>query len=352
MIRVLVVDDSALVRRRVTEILHASADIRVIATAQDPYVAAARMRQSRPDVIVLDVEMPRMDGITFLRKIMAQHPIPVVILSGQVTRDSPAALAALEEGAVEVLAKGEMANPGEAQRAHVLDAVRGAAGARLVRRTQSQPPARTRVAAVSGGHWDGTRLVVIGASTGGTEAIRRMLQLLPAHGPPVAIVQHMPAGFTRAFARRLDQLCPAHVKEAEEGDALLPGRVLVAPGGRHLVLRRRGAGFEAALQDGPLVMRHRPSVDVLFRSAAECAGDRAAGVILTGMGEDGARGLLAMREAGARTLGQDETSSVVYGMPRAALALGALQSQWPIDELMPAVLHALQGPASRHAATP
>lgn len=347
MIRVLIVDDSALVRQALAENLSHASDIEVIGTASDPYRAAEQMRKLRPDVITLDVEMPRMDGITFLRKLMSQHPIPVVICSSLVGDGSETQVRALEYGAVDIVQKPLVGTRQfiDESRARLVDAIRGAARARLSKLPIMQAgPAKARSADVSTiSHTSAAmgetteKIIVIGASTGGTEAIRQILQSLPTDCPGVAIVQHMPEGFTRSFAQRLDQLCAIRVKEAEHGDSLLRGHALIAPGNRHMKIRRSGAQYYVALDDSPLVMRHRPSVDVLFRSAARYVGRNAYGVILTGMGEDGALGLLEMRNAGARTFGQDESTSVVYGMPRKALLLGEVEKQYPLPGIVPAL---------------
>ena len=344
-IRVLIVDDSAAVRQALSEIIAADPGLEVMATASDPYVAAERIRHEVPDVVFLDIEMPRMDGLTFMRKLMAQRPIPVVICSTLTESGSAAFLEALEAGAVDVITKPRV-NTAQAlaeARVQICDVARAAAGARLGRRPPAPalqverkltadaiiPPVRSgRVHDVAMG-----RIVCIGASTGGTEALREVLTALPADCPPLAIVQHMPEKFTAAFARRLDSLCAITVREATDGDLVLPGQALIAPGGRHVVLERTGRQLHVAIKDGPPVARHRPSVDVLFRSAAQAAGANALGILLTGMGDDGARGLLEMHAAGARTIAQDEASCVVFGMPKEAIALGAAQAVLPLGRI-------------------
>jgi two-component system chemotaxis response regulator CheB len=337
-IKVLVVDDSASVRQALLSILSEdpSFDVEV---ASDPIVAASLIAKRVPDVITLDVEMPRMDGVTFLRKLMSQCPVPVVMCSSLVEEGSETLFQALEAGAVDIILKPRMgvADHLAEQHQHIRDTVKSAARARVGRISPRSlppmgttpkltadamlPPPTSRAMART------TEMVVcIGASTGGTEALRTVLTNLPANAPGIVVVQHMPEGFTRAFAQRLDSLCEVSVKEAEHGDTVMRGHVLIAPGGlRHTMLMRQGARYEVGIKEGPLVSRHRPSVDVLFRSAAQNAGANAVGLIMTGMGDDGARGLLEMRNAGARTLAQDEASSVVFGMPKEAIACGAAE---------------------------
>jgi two-component system chemotaxis response regulator CheB len=344
--RVLIVDDSASVRQALSDIISSDPELEVMATASDPYVAAERIRQEIPDVIILDIEMPRMDGLTFLRKIMAQRPIPVVICSSLTEEGSTALMQALEAGAVDVVTKPRVGSIEFLQmsRMHICDAAKGAAQARL-RGPRPKPIAIEKkltadamlphVAARPGRTVPSldTRIVCIGASTGGTEALRDVLEALPANAPPIVIVQHMPEKFTAAFARRLDSLCTIEVKEAEDGDDVMAGRALIAPGNRHMMLQRIGTRFRVAIADGPPVCRHRPSVDVLFRSAAQAAGSNAVGVILTGMGDDGAQGLLEMRNAGAYTVAQDEDSCVVFGMPKEAIQRGAVQKIVPLGRV-------------------
>ncbi|MBY6242652.1 chemotaxis response regulator protein-glutamate methylesterase [Methylosinus sp. Sm6] len=343
-IRVLIVDDSAAVRQTLSDMLDAEPDIEVMGTAADAYAAARRIQAEIPDVIILDVEMPRMDGITFLRKIMSQRPMPVVICSSLTETGSKALVDAMEAGAVDVIAKPNVATRQfliEA-RVRVSDAVRAAAHSKrraaasrpnIVERKLTAdvilpPPAALRVT-----YRPTEKIVCIGASTGGTEALREVLQSLPENSPGMAIVQHMPEHFTAAFARRLNGLCRVEVKEAADGDLLRAGRVLIAPGNRHMLLQRNGTRYHVAIKDGPLVSRHRPSVDVLFRSAAQCAGANALGVIMTGMGDDGAKGLLEMKQAGARTIAQDEQSCVVFGMPKEAIAIGAVDKVAPLGAI-------------------
>jgi len=347
-IRVLIVDDSAVVRQTLADILSADPAIEVIGTACDPFVAAERMRDQTPDVITLDIEMPRMDGLTFLQKIMRQHPIPVVICSSLAEAGAQSTLRALEYGAVEIIAKPRLGTKKflEESSAALCEAVKAAASARLRPITHGPAPtvqpkltADAVLARATGAMLETTeKVIVIGASTGGTEALRALLEVLPADAPGIVIVQHMPEVFTRAFANRLNTLCQITVKEAETNDTVIRGRALIAPGNYHLLLKRSGARYYADIKEGPLVSRHRPSVDVLFRSAARYAGRNAVGVILTGMGDDGARGMLEMKEAGAATIAQDEATCVVFGMPNEAIKRGAVGSVLPLPAIAPAML--------------
>jgi len=348
-LRVLVVDDSAVVRMAMGAIFSGEPGVS-LQSASDPILAFDKMSRWRPDVIVLDLELPRMDGLQFLHRVMADDPIPVVVCSGLAQRGTEAALHAVEAGAVAVVAKPQLDVRGFLLDSAVMlrDTVRGAAQARVRPRGLSfERPARTRASApvqrpASALGRTTDKVVVIGASTGGTEAVRALLEQLPPESPGMLIVQHMPEVFTRAFADRLDKCCRVEVREAANGDRVLEGRVLIAPGNRHLRLRRSGGHYEVEVSDGPLVSRHRPSVDVLFQSAAEAAGANAVGVILTGMGGDGAAGLLAMRQAGAVTLAQDEASCVVFGMPKEAIQKGAVEHVLPLAAMPAAIL--------RHAA--
>jgi len=343
-IRVLIVDDSASMRQTLSSIVDAAPDLEVMATAGDPFVAAQRIQAEVPDVIILDVEMPRMDGITFLRKLMAQRPIPCVLCSTLLEPGSDLLFEALEAGAVEVIQKPRVDTRQfltESQ-IRITDAVRGAAGAALRKRSHLTPEATKKLTAdvmmpppVATRSLARTtdQVVCIGASTGGTESLREVLMALPPDTPGVVIVQHMPEKFTAAFAKRLDGLCQIDVKEAEDGDPVIAGRALIAPGNRHTLLQRSGARYHVGVKDGPLVSRHRPSVDVLFRSAAQYAGANALGVIMTGMGDDGARGLLEMKKAGAATIAQNEATCVVFGMPKEAIALGAADKIAPLSAI-------------------
>jgi two-component system chemotaxis response regulator CheB len=357
-IRVLIVDDSASVRQTMTKILSSDPEIEVIGTASDPFAAARAIQEQVPDVITLDVEMPRMDGITFLRKLMAQHPLPVVMCSSLTESGSVTLMQALEAGAVDVILKPRLDVPQFLEEAsiQICDAVKGAARARLkgaaTRRFNEGGGPRApeqkltadviMPAPVAGQAMARTTetVVCIGASTGGTESLRVVLEALPADCPGIAIVQHMPEKFTEAFARRLDGLCAMEVKEAADGDSLLRGRVLIAPGNHHMLLQRSGARYYVSIKDGQLVSRHRPSVDVLFRSAARFAGPNALGIIMTGMGDDGARGLGEMQAAGSLTIAQDEATSVVFGMPKEAIARGAAGKIMPLDHLAGEIMRA------------
>jgi two-component system, chemotaxis family, protein-glutamate methylesterase/glutaminase len=333
-IRVLIVDDSAVVRQTMTEILSSDPDIEVMAAAADPFIAADRIREEIPDVITLDVEMPRMDGITFLQKIMSQHPIPVVMCSSLTESGSETAMKALDYGAVEIIQKPRMGTKQflEESKVHICDAVKAASQARIRvfsgRRCEVAPKLTADVIIERPNNramiQTTEKVVVVGASTGGTEALRVFLEAFPADSPGIVIVQHMPEGFTRSFSERLDGICSISVKEAADNDSVVRGRALIAPGNHHLLLKRSGARYYVEIKDGPLVSRHRPSVDVLFRSAARYAGKNAVGVIMTGMGDDGAKGMLEMKEAGARNIAQDEKSSIVFGMPNEAIKLGGV----------------------------
>jgi two-component system chemotaxis response regulator CheB len=335
-IKVLVVDDSAVARQLLSSHLARDPGIEVVGTAPDPYLAWERIRTLAPDVLTLDVEMPRMDGITFLEKLMRRHPMRVLMVSSLTEAGCATTLRALELGAIDFVAKPVMGLrdrfPDIAR--ELVEKVKIAAAAR--------PPAPRPAPIVRrvrpGGMRTTQRLIALGASTGGTEAIREFLTVLPPDAPGILIVQHMPEKFTRAFATRLDGLCGVRVKEAEDGDRALAGHVLIAPGNQHMRLVRDGATYRVRLGSDPHVNRHRPSVDVLFHSCADAAGPAAVGVIMTGMGDDGARGLLAMRAAGAATIAQDEASSVVFGMPRIAIELGAAEQVLPLDRLAEAAL--------------
>jgi two-component system, chemotaxis family, protein-glutamate methylesterase/glutaminase len=339
---VLIVDDSAAVRAALTAIVKSDPGLALFGTAVDPFEAADLMRKALPDVILLDLELPRMDGLTFLRRIMAQRPLPVVVCSSHTESGSTSALKALDLGAAEVLAKPRLDTPVARAEAAVRigDALRAAAF--------SQPTtARKRVAAQSPGEKltadvilpplqprdvpTTEPIVAIGASTGGTNALQTILTALPATAPAIVIVQHMPEHFTRAFAQRLDMLCAIEVREAVDGDVPRAGLALIAPGNHHMVLRRHGTQYRVGIVDGPYVGRHRPSVDVLFRSTAQAAGRNALGVILTGMGDDGAACMAELHKAGARTLAQDEATSVVYGMPREAVEAGGVDAVLPLN---------------------
>ncbi|PYY84853.1 chemotaxis response regulator protein-glutamate methylesterase [Pseudomonas sp. TKO26] len=347
-INVLIVDDSAVVRQVLSATLGQASDIQVMGAAADPVFAMEKMNKQWPDVIVLDVEMPRMDGITFLKKLMAERPTPVVICSTLTEKGAKTTLQALTAGAVSIVTK-----PQSNLRQFLCDsadeliqAVRAAARANLKRvmnlsASREAPAPRVEVQVLPGGSAMARTtesIVAIGTSTGGTQALELVLRDLPRVCPGIVIVQHMPEKFTAAFAERLNQICAIEVREARHGDRVMPGRALIAPGGRHMLLKRNGAQYQVDIVEGPPVNRHRPSVDVLLRSVARVAGANALGIIMTGMGDDGARGLKEMRDAGARTLGQDEFSCVVYGMPREAVKLGAVERELPLEQLAAAIL--------------
>jgi two-component system chemotaxis response regulator CheB len=349
-IRVLIVDDSAVVRQTLEEILSSDNEIEVMATASDPFIAAEKILREVPDVITLDVEMPRMDGVTFLQKIMTQHPIPVVICSSLTDSGSETALKALEYGAVEIIQKPRIGTRQflEEARVRICDAVKAAAIAKLKCIDEAVRHAGPKFSAdvilekpMSHAMAKTTeKVVVVGASTGGTEALSNFLQAMPLDAPGIVIVQHMPEHFTRAFAARLDGICRISVKEAEDNDTVIRGRALIAPGNHHMLLKRSGARYYVEIKDGPLVSRHRPSVDVLFRSAARYAGRNAIGVIMTGMGDDGAIGMLEMKEMGAFNIAQDEESCVVFGMPKKAIELNAVDRVLSLNVIPAAVLQA------------
>ena len=346
-VRVLIVDDSAVVRQTLMSILSSDPEIEVIGTAGDPFVAAERIAEQVPDVITLDIEMPRMDGLTFLKKIMSQHPIPVVICSSLADEGALSTLKALEYGAVDIITKPKLGTRQflEDSRTLLCESVKAAAAARLrpLRAMHMVEPKLTAdaVLAPATRAMDETteKVIVVGASTGGTEALKTLLEAMPADSPGIGIVQHMPELFTRAFAKRLDGLCAISVKEAETNDTVIRGRALIAPGNHHMLLKRSGARYFVEIKEGPLVCRHRPSVDVLFRSAARYAGQNAVGVIMTGMGDDGARGMLEMKQAGAFTIAQDEATCVVFGMPKEAIKLNGVSKVLPLESIAGGILH-------------
>lgn len=346
-VKVLIVDDSAVVRQVLTAALGKDPRIDVIGAASDPIFAMEKMNRQWPDVIVLDVEMPRMDGVTFLRKIMKENPTPVVICSSLTEKGAETTMQAMSAGAVSIITKPQMG-----LKQFLLDdsdsiiaAVLAAGQAKLKKAAASLPDVTPKltadavIPAASVAMAETTeRVVALGTSTGGTQALERVLSALPAVCPGIVIVQHMPEKFTAAFAERLNSICQIEVREARHGDRVLPGRALIAPGGLHMLLKRNGAYYQVDIVNGPPVSRHRPSVDVLFRSVARSAGKNALGVIMTGMGDDGAHGLLEMREAGAKTLAQDEDSCVVYGMPKEAVRLGAVEKSIPLSAIPAAIL--------------
>jgi two-component system chemotaxis response regulator CheB len=338
-IRVLIIDDSAIVRKILADAIAAEPDLEVVGTAPDPYIARDKIVALQPDVLTLDIEMPRMDGLTFLKKLMHYHPLPVIVISSLGQASCQATLDALRIGAVDVLAKpGGPYSVGEL-RLTLAAKIRAAAVARLRQPAPAAPPPpQAGVHAPAARAFSSGAVIAIGASTGGTEAIERVLTCLPAAMPGIVITQHIPPVFSRAFADRLNQICALEVKEASDGDALTPGRALVAPGNFHLLLRRSGDSYRVQVKDGPQVCYQRPSVDVMFSSVAETAGREAVGILLTGMGADGAQGLLRMKRVGARTIAQDEASCVVFGMPREAIRLGAAGSVLPLPRIAAAIL--------------
>ena len=347
MIKVLIVDDSAIVRQILTRELSKFTDIEIVGSAMDPYVARDKIVKLKPDVLTLDLEMPRMDGLSFLAKLMKHYPMPVVVLSSLTPKNSETALKAMDMGAVEVLCKPGSAHSTQDVSRSLVNAIRQAASARINPKApkppatppppvpEKDPPAA--LASVRATH----RVIAIGASTGGTKAIEMVLREMPPASPGIVIVQHMPEKFTTAFAQRLDDICRIEVREARDNDQVVPGRALVAPGNRHMVLSRSGAQYMVRIKDGPPVHYQRPSVNVLFQSMAKHAGKNGLGVILTGMGGDGATGLLAMRESGAVTLAQDENTCVVYGMPREAVKLGAAEKVLPLPDIAGEIIRTL-----------
>lgn len=338
-IRVLIIDDSALVRSLLTEIINREPDMEAIGAAPDPLAAREMIRASNPDVLTLDVEMPRMDGLDFLERLMRLRPMPVVMVSTLTERGAEVTLRALELGAVDFVAKPRIGIASGMQELarDIADRIRAAAQAKLHRRAGAPqapaPEGQAKARPASYSRLSTEKLIAIGASTGGTEAIREVLTRLPADSPAVLITQHMPPGFTRSFAQRLDSSCRITVSEAEDGERVLPGHAYVAPGGRHMRLARSGSNYVVAIDDGEPVNRHRPSVDVLFRSVAAYAGPNALGVMLTGMGKDGAAAMLEMKRAGSFTIAQDEASCIVFGMPKEAIALGAVDEVLPVTRI-------------------
>lgn len=329
-IKVLIVDDSAVVRKILTQQLGQDRGIEVVGAAPDPYVARDKIVSLRPDVLTLDVEMPRMDGLTFLRKLMRHHPMPVIVVSSLTPKGGDMAMEALASGAVEVLCKpGPAYSVGDMGRELVqkIKAVRFAKLKRVEEAAETAPVRRLSMTQTT------DKVFAVGASTGGVEALTQVLTAMPANVPGTVIVQHMPVKFTASFADRLNGLCAAEVREARDGDSVIPGRVLIAPGGRHMLLRRSGARYYVAIKDGPPVCHQKPSVEVLFQSVAQYAGRNVVAAMLTGMGNDGAKGMLAIREAGGRTVAQDEQSCVVFGMPKEAISLGAAEKVVPLGEV-------------------
>jgi two-component system chemotaxis response regulator CheB len=342
-IKVMIIDDSAVVRQSLTQLLSSEQDIEVAATAGDPYIAASKLRKLVPDVIILDIEMPRMDGLTFLKKLMSQHPIPVVICSSLTQKNSKMGLDALDAGAVEVIEKPKVGVKEffEESRILVSDAVRSASKIHPKRRKRafvrpgksSAGIGKSRSSGAGRGLTTTQKVVVVGASTGGTTALEVLLSGLPVDCPGIVIVQHMPERFTQTFAQRLNSLFPMDVKEAENGDGIHPGRVLIAPGNKHTLVKKSGTRYYVSVENGPLVSRHRPSVDMLFDSAATSSGKNTIAIILTGMGADGANGMEKLHNTGAYTIAQDERTSVVFGMPRECIQRGLVDKIFPLQDI-------------------
>jgi len=350
-IKVMLVDDSAVVRQTLTEVLSSDKDIEVIAACHDPYVAAHKLKSAVPDVMVLDVEMPRMDGITFLKKIMSQHPIPVIICSTLVETGADTTIKALEFGAVDIIQKPTIGTKKflEEAKIQLTDAVKAAAKVNIKKislRKSSKSLKKLNADAILDAGKVGAmsattdKIIVIGASTGGTEAIREVLTSMPQDCPGIVVVQHMPQGFTASFAQRLNEQCVINVKEARDGDSILRGHALIAPGNFHTLVKRSGARYHVEVKEGPLVSRHRPSVDVLFRSASRYAGNNVISAILTGMGDDGANGMKEMFDCGAYTIAQDEKTCVVYGMPSVAVERGGVMESLPIQKIADGLIKA------------
>lgn len=356
-IKVLIVDDSALVRKLLSAMINAQPDMTVVGTAPDPLIARDRIKALNPDVLTLDVEMPRMDGLSFLEKLMRLRPMPVVMVSSLTERSSEITLKALELGAVDFITKPKIdisSGLHESGR-EIVEKIRTASAARIKRpihrpqamQVEKKLSADAILPLVGGQLTTTEKIIVIGASTGGTEALKDVLMAMPADSPGMLITQHMPAAFTRAFAKRLDGVCRVTVREAQDGERILPGHAYIAPGDRHLLLGRSGANYVIRVTDGPPVNRHRPSVDVLFRSAANCAGKNVIGVILTGMGDDGAAGMLEMKHAGASTMAQNEATCVVFGMPREAIARGGVDEVLPLESIPARVMERLHAQGGR-----
>ena len=349
-IRVVVIDDSALIRKLLTEIINSQPDMQAVGAAPDPLVAREMIRELNPDVLTLDVEMPKMDGLDFLERLMRLRPMPVVMVSTLTDKGSEATLRALELGAVDYVSKPkiDIAHGIQEYAEEIADKIRAAAASRPRQRAPAASERAARALPPLGNRIVSTeKLIIVGASTGGTEAIKELLVDMPSDCPGILITQHMPEAFTKSFAARLDSLCRISVKEAVDAERVLPGHAYIAPGNWHLLLKRSGANYMTQLSDGPPVNRHRPSVDVLFRSAAEHAGRNVVGVILTGMGKDGAQGMLAMKEAGAYNFAQDEASCVVFGMPKEAIAVGGTDEVLPIGDMARAVMQRLHASGLR-----
>lgn len=336
-IRVLVIDDSAMIRKVFEQELSKDPEIEVVGTAPDPFVGRDKIVYLKPDVITLDIEMPRMDGLTFLSKLMKHYPLPVVIVSSLAKKGGDVAMKAMELGAVEVLSKPGSAYSVGDMSEQLIEKVKAAASVHVEKRDGVQTfSGASGMASISVKTTN--KIIAIGASTGGTEALREVISRLPANSPPVVVVQHMPQNFTKAFADRLNEICAVEVKEATDGEFLSMGKVLIAPGNQHMEIRRSGVNYYVTLFDGPMVFHQRPAVEILFDSVAKYAGQNAVGALLTGMGKDGAHGLLNMRNAGANTVAQDERTSIVFGMPKEAIDLGAAQVVKPLDQIAQTLL--------------
>ncbi|MBF0530149.1 MAG: chemotaxis response regulator protein-glutamate methylesterase [Deltaproteobacteria bacterium] len=341
MIKVLIIDDSAIVRKIFTEELSKEPDIQVVGSAPDPFVARDKILQLHPDVLTLDIEMPRMDGLTFLKKLMKHFPIPVIVVSSLTPKGSKLALEAMDSGAIEVIAKpGGSYSVGE-MGTQLAEKIRAAAKARPLRRNVDDAPTPSATLSTRALAETTNKLVAIGASTGGTEALREVLTRIPPNSPGILVVQHMPANFTKAFAERLNGLCQINVREAKDNDSALPGTCLIAPGNYHMLMRRSGARYYVQIKTGPMVHHQRPAVDVLFKSVAQYAGANAIGVIMTGMGADGADGIAQMKSAGAKTIAQDEASCVVFGMPKEAIKTGGVDRVVSLKNIPQAILDML-----------
>ena len=338
-IKVFIVDDSAIVRKIFSEEISKESDMEVIGTAPDPFVARDKIVHQKPDVMTLDIEMPRMDGLTFLKKLMKHYPLPVLIVSSLTPKGGKMAMEALEYGAVDVLSKpGSSYSVGDMS-AQLKEKIRAAARANL-NRVSAPTPRQEPTGTITKALTETTqKLIAMGASTGGTEALKEVLVRMPQNSPGIVIVQHMPPLFTTAFAERLNRLCSVEVREAKDGDSVLNGQALIAPGNFHMLMRRSGSRYYVNIKDGPMVHHQRPAVDILFNSVAQYAGANAIGVILTGMGADGAQGMLRMKEGGAKTIAQDEASCVVFGMPKEAIRLGAVDRVVPLELIPQEIIH-------------
>ena len=331
--RVLIVDDSAIVRKVFSEELSRFPDIEIVGTAPDPFVARDKIVRLQPDVITLDIEMPRMDGLTFLKKLMKYYPLPVIIVSSLTPKGGALTLEAMDSGAVEVIAKPGGAYTVGDMSVQLADKIRAASRVKIIRKASDKEAVLKKSEPIKALAKTSNKVIAIGASTGGTEALKTVLTKMPPNSPGILVVQHMPAAFTTAFAERLNGLCQITVKEARNSDSVNPGTALIAPGNYHMILRRSGAMYYVEVKDGPMVHHQRPSVDVLFKSTAKSAGPNSIGVILTGMGSDGAEGLLEMKQEGAKTIAQDERSCIVFGMPKEAIELGAADKVVPLDRV-------------------